>query len=68
VHAHVRVAAMTGADGVPAADLVDRVPELTDDAIVDAMIVGVGAMEPIAISEELARDVLAYLREKFPSP
>lgn len=59
-------AAVLAADGTPASDLAEEVPELSDDAVIRVITEGEGAMEPIALSEDLARDVLAYLREKFP--
>lgn len=53
-------------DGVPATDLTQSVPGLSDDELASTIQQGFGAMPVQQLDDNETADVIAYLRETFP--
>jgi mono/diheme cytochrome c family protein len=52
-------------NGRPAANLNERVPQLTDDEIATRITDGFGNMKPVNLSNKDVKDVVAYVRQEF---
>ena len=54
--------------GGPRAPALSAISRLSDRDIADAILNGRGAMRGTRLNEQQARDVLAFLRQRFPAP
>ncbi len=57
---------MDGRGTAVAPDLGARVPVLSDQQVVETMLLGRGSMRPVAIFDQQAADVLGHLRGRWP--
>ena len=55
----------TGSPTMSGSDLTQKVPEMSDREIEDAILKGSGDMAPLPLTDEQVEDVTAYMRDKW---